>query len=88
MPLRVSPLRPSLKRKWSLHVWRGDYNAVRPHSSLQDRTPAAVGAVWVDSREAGESTPMNEIESETRDRFVTISLALFRKADQNERFEL
>jgi putative transposase len=34
-----------------LDAWREDYNLVRPHSSLQDRTPAAVGAMWVDSRE-------------------------------------
>ena len=39
-----------------LDAWREDYNAVRPHSALQDRTPAAVGAMWVDSREAREST--------------------------------
>jgi len=30
-----------------LDAWREDYNLVRPHSSLQDRTPAAVGAMWV-----------------------------------------
>lgn len=41
-----------------LDAWREDYNAVRPHSALQDRTPAAVGALWVDSREARESTAM------------------------------
>ena len=34
-----------------LDAWREDYNLVRPHSALQDRTPAAVGAMWVDSRE-------------------------------------
>jgi putative transposase len=39
-----------------LDAWREDYNAVRPHSALQDRTPAAVGAMWVDSREPREST--------------------------------
>jgi putative transposase len=26
-----------------LDAWREDYNAVRPHSALQDRTPAATG---------------------------------------------
>src|SRR4030095_8898798 len=31
-----------------LDAWREDYNAVRPHTALQDRTPAAVGAMWVD----------------------------------------
>ena len=60
-----------------LDAWREDYNAVRPHSALHDRTPAAVGAMWVDSREARESTAVNEtgIELETRGRFVTISPA-------------
>src|SRR5581483_321633 len=29
-----------------LDAWRDDYNYVRPHSSLQDRTPAAVSALW------------------------------------------
>ena len=43
-----------------LDAWREDYNAVRPHSALQDRTPAAVGAMWVDSREARESTAMEK----------------------------
>jgi hypothetical protein len=39
-------------------AWREDYNAVRPHSALQDRTPAAVGARWVDSRVPREPTAM------------------------------
>jgi putative transposase len=58
-----------------LDAWREDYNLVRPHSSLQDRTPAAVGAMWVGSREARESTAANEdrIELGTAGRFVTIS---------------
>ena len=43
-----------------LDAWREDYNAVRPHSALQDRTPAAVGAMWVDSREPRESTAMRK----------------------------
>ena len=52
-----------------------DLVPVRPHSSLQDRTPAAVGAMWVDSREPRESTAANEdrIELEIAGRFVTIS---------------
>ena len=33
-----------------LDAWRDDYNLVRPHSSLQDPTPAAVGALWLGSR--------------------------------------
>ena len=34
-----------------LDAWRENDILVRPHSSWQDRTPAAVGAMWVDSRE-------------------------------------
>ena len=58
-----------------LDAWRDDYNLVRPHSSLQDRTPAAAGAMWVDSRKPRESTAANEdrIEPEIAGRFVTIS---------------
>jgi putative transposase len=41
-----------------LDVWREDDNGVRRHSALQDRTPAAVGALWVDSRVPRESTAM------------------------------
>ena len=58
-----------------LDALREDYNLVRPHSSLQDRTPAAMGAMWVDSRERPESTAAKKdrIELETATRFVTIS---------------
>jgi hypothetical protein len=58
-----------------LDAWRDDYNAIRPHSALQDRTPEMVGALWVDSRDARESTAMKKtgIELETAGRFVTIS---------------
>ena len=58
-----------------LDAWREDYNLVRPHSSLQDRTPAAVGAMWVDSREPRESTAARKdrVETEIAGRFVTIS---------------
>ena len=58
-----------------LDAWREDYNLVRPHSSLQDRTPAAMGAMWVDSREPRESTAARQdrIETEIAGRFVTIS---------------
>jgi putative transposase len=58
-----------------LDAWRHDYNHVRPHSALQDRTPAAVGALWVDSREPRESTARRKdrVETEITGRFVTIS---------------
>jgi putative transposase len=42
-----------------LNAWRDDYNAVRPHSGLQDRTPAAVARSGVQSREEWESTAIN-----------------------------
>jgi putative transposase len=32
-----------------LDAWRQDYNHVRPHSALQDRTPMEMNTVWVDS---------------------------------------
>ena len=59
-----------------LEAWREDYNAVRPHSALQDRTPAAMGALWVDSREPRESTAINEmgVELETTVCSVTFPL--------------
>ena len=59
-----------------LEAWREDYNAVRPHSALQDRTPAAVGALWVDSREPRESVAIsgNGIELETTVGSVTFQL--------------
>ena len=59
---------PSPRRKRILDAWRQDYNHVRPHSSLQDRTPAAVGAMWVDSREPRESTAARMRSDRTRDR--------------------
>ena len=43
-----------------LDAWREDYNAVRPHSALQDRTPRETGARWVDSRDTRESTAINK----------------------------
>jgi putative transposase len=42
-----------------LDGWRADYNAVRPHSALGDRTPAETAALWRDLREGCESTAMN-----------------------------
>ena len=59
-----------------LEAWREDYNHVRPHSALQDRTPVEMGARWAASRDAREAAqgPEDRIETETTDRFVTISL--------------
>ena len=57
-----------------LDAWRHDYNHVRPHSALQDRTPGEVGALWVDSREPRESTAdwKDRTETEIAGRLVTI----------------
>jgi Integrase core domain len=57
-----------------LDAWRHDYNHVRPNSALQDRTPGAVGALWVDSRDARESTAARKDRTETEiaGRFVTV----------------
>ena len=39
-----------------LECWRIDYNQRRPHSALQDRTPAEMAAAWaLDSRELVEA---------------------------------
>lgn len=43
-----------------LDAWREDYNAVRPHSALQDRTPREMGVMWVDSCDTRESTAINK----------------------------
>jgi len=58
-----------------LDAWRHDYNDVRPHSALRDRTPSEMGALWVDSREPRESTAARKdrFETEIAGRFVTIS---------------
>jgi hypothetical protein len=36
-----------------LALWREDYNQHRPHSALDDRTPAEFAASWVDHAKAG-----------------------------------
>lgn len=53
-----------------------DYNRVRPHSALADRTPSEVLDMWVDSRMARESTEerKDRIDTEIAGRFATISL--------------
>jgi putative transposase len=61
-----------------LDAWRDDYNRVRPHSSLRDRTPeewAEAARNVTASREACEPDrrPENRAKNETADRFVTIS---------------
>ena len=57
-----------------LDRWRHDYNHVRPHSALQDRTPVEMGTLWVDSRVPRESTAMKNDgpETEIAGRLVTI----------------
>jgi putative transposase len=58
-----------------LEAWRHDYNHIRPHSALKDRTPAETGRLWVDSRVPRESTAMKNDgpKTEIAGRFVTIS---------------
>ena len=48
-----------------LEAWRLDYNHVRPHSSLGDRTPGELGSLLVDSRGARESTARRKDRTET-----------------------
>ena len=45
-----------------LDAWREDYNLVRPHSSLQDRTPRGPLTIRV-AAEGGRSCAMNTVES-------------------------
>ena len=48
-----------------LDAWaRDDYNAVRPHSALGDRTPAETAAMCRDSREGCESTSIDKTRVE------------------------
>jgi putative transposase len=44
-----------------LNAWRDDYNRVRPHRSLRDRTPDEARQMWSDSRESCESMGAPEI---------------------------
>jgi putative transposase len=73
--LNVHVFVSTIEAQHVLDAWRADYNHVRPHSALQDRTPVEMGALWVDSREPRESTAMKEdrVETEIAGRFVTIS---------------
>lgn len=48
-----------------LEVWRDDYNRVRPHSALQDRTPVEWAEYVTESREARDSVSINELGVET-----------------------
>jgi putative transposase len=59
-----------------LDAWREDDNAVRPHSALQDRTPAAVGAMWVDSREPRESTAIKKTRIEVEITGASVALGM------------
>jgi putative transposase len=56
-----------------LDAWREDYNQVRPHSALQDRTPGEWAQYVADSREPRESAVIKEtgIKTETTTRSVT-----------------
>lgn len=48
-----------------LDAWREDYNRVRPHSALQDRTPVEWAEYVTESREARDSVSINELGVET-----------------------
>ena len=48
-----------------LDAWRHDYNHVRPHSALQDRTPVEWAHGGVDSRVPRESTAARKDRTET-----------------------
>jgi putative transposase len=48
-----------------LDVWRDDYNRVRPHSALEDRTPVEWAEYVTESREARDSVSINELGVET-----------------------
>jgi len=48
-----------------LDVWRDDYNRVRPHSALQDRTPVEWAQYVTESRESRDSVAINEVRVET-----------------------
>jgi putative transposase len=48
-----------------LDVWRDDYNRVRPHSALQDRTPMEWAQHVTESREPRDSVSINEVGIET-----------------------
>jgi putative transposase len=73
--LNVHVFASTIEAQRVLDTWRDDYNYVRPHSSLQDRTPVEMGTLWVDSRVPRESTALRKDRTETEiaGRFVTIS---------------
>jgi putative transposase len=48
-----------------LDAWREDYNRVRPHSALQDRTPVEWAEYVTESREARDSVSINELGGKT-----------------------
>jgi putative transposase len=56
-----------------LDAWRDDYNAVRPHRALKDQTPAEVRLLWVDSREARESTAVKNDGAELENTDVSVN---------------
>ena len=48
-----------------LDAWRDDYNRVRPHSALQDRTPVEWAQYVTESREPRDSVLINEVGEKT-----------------------
>jgi putative transposase len=56
-----------------LDAWRDDYNRVRPHSGLQDRTPEEWAQYVTESREPRDSVSINEDRGETEIRGCSVT---------------
>jgi hypothetical protein len=71
----VKPRARCTLAEWAQTTYRLPQRQVRPHSALQDRAPAEMGALWTVSREPCETTTLRKdrVETEIAGRFVTIS---------------
>ena len=71
--LNVHVFASTIEAQTVLEAWRQDYNLLRPHSALKDRTPAEMGTLGVDSRVPRESTGLKNDgpETEIAGRFLT-----------------
>ena len=72
--LNVHLFTSTVEAQGVLDAWRHDYNHVRPHSALQDRTPVEWTHGGVDSRVPRESTALKNDgpKTEIAGRLVTI----------------